>query len=208
VLMTRLVAGSSVFCSHAALLWPESGFGAGCDPRPSPRNLGRIARRKRFQKIEDAGPPPSICATSTVLNWCSPPLFVDVSAGGDITTPPALAQLITLEDKPPFGSAGGCLAHSGRHRVANALMCCTTKPIRRGGRKRACFTHVFRRRMAAGCAINSQRTKLPKTPAASTKALHDETLSTFVYRQGDKGSSDSNRLLRFLAAHAGFCFPA
>jgi len=100
--MTRLVAGCLSFCSHAACCGPESGFGAGCDRAPVRRNLGRSPQKSEFQKIEDAWSTAINLRDQYGLELVLSPLFVDVSAGGDITTRnQQLAQRLPRGQNPP-----------------------------------------------------------------------------------------------------------
>jgi hypothetical protein len=96
VRMTRLYGW--LFCFLLSALLPSSESGAGCDSSPpSPRPKALI---REFQKIEDAWSNAINVRDQYSLELVLSPLFVDVSASGDITTRnQQLAQLITGEDK-------------------------------------------------------------------------------------------------------------
>src|ERR1039458_7004732 len=97
VRMTRLVAGFSVFlllCCSAVAQNP-----APAAPQAAVASAESPAIRE-FQKIEDAWSSAINVRDQYSLELVLSPLFVDVSAGGDITTRnQQLAQLITGEDK-------------------------------------------------------------------------------------------------------------
>jgi len=73
--------------------------------------------------------------------------------------------------------------------VANGTYVLHHKPDQARWTKKGVFTHVFEKTHGGWVCINSQRTKLPKTPAASTKSLQrrDAFPHPFIGK-GDKGS--------------------
>jgi len=125
-----------------------------------------------FQKIEDAWSNAINQRDQYALELVLSPLFVDVSASGDITTRnQQLAQLITLEDKTlhldqrviTVRMLGDIAVANGtyllRHKASGS------NPVEEKG----VFTHVFERTRGGWLCINSQRTKLPEETNSKTK---------------------------------------
>jgi ketosteroid isomerase-like protein len=126
-----------------------------------------------FQKIEDAWSDAINQRDQYALELVLSPLFVDVSASGDITTRnQQLAQLITLEDKTlhldqrviTVRMLGDIAVANGtyllRHKAASG-----SNPVEEKG----VFTHVFERTRGGWLCINSQRTRLPEETNAKNK---------------------------------------
>ena len=191
VRINRLFAGFSVFlfsvCSAAAQN-PVA-------PPVAPQTAAASAESPailEFQKIEDAWSNAMNVRDQYALELVLSPLFIDVSASGDITTRnQQLAQLITGEDKTlhleqkviTVRMMGDIAVANGtyvmHHKMGSALV-----------DEKGVFTHVFERTHGGWMCINSQRTKLPEdTGVKHKKQSNDETPFHIPFiGKSDKGS--------------------
>jgi hypothetical protein len=163
VRINRLIAGFSVcllsFCSAAAQN-PAA-------PPAAPQTAAASAESPailEFQKIEDAWSTAINTRDQYALELVLSPLFIDVSAGGDITTRnQQLAQLITGEDKTlhleqkviTVRMMGDIAVANGTYQMHHKLGAAQVD-------EKGVFTHVFERARGGWMCINSQRTKLPE----------------------------------------------
>jgi ketosteroid isomerase-like protein len=126
---------------------------------------------REFQKIENAWSDAINLRDQYALELVLSPLFVDVSASGDITTRnQQLALVMTLEDKSlhleqrvitvrmlgDIAVANG--TYSMRHKAGSAQV-----------EEKGVFTHVFERLRGGWVCINSQRTVLREESNAKPK---------------------------------------
>ena len=161
--INRLVAGFSVFllsfCSAVAqnLVAPPAAPQTAAASAESPAIL-------EFQKIEDAWSTAMNTRDQYALELVLSPLFIDVSAGGDITTRnQQLAQLITGEDKTlHLEQKVITVRMMGDIAVANGTYQMHHKAGTAQVDEKGVFTHVFERARGGWLCINSQRTKLPE----------------------------------------------
>jgi len=144
----------------------------------------------QFQKIEDGWSDAVNRRDQYALELALSPLFVDVSATGDVTTRnQQVAQVITVEDKSLYLTQkvvtvrmlGDIAVANGtyelRHKVNGAQM-----------DEKGVFTHVFERVRNGWLCINSQRTSLRQDnskksrPTTASEPFHIPFLS-----RGEKG---------------------
>ena len=99
------------------------------------------------------------------------PLFVDVSASGDITTRnQQLAQVITGEDKTlHYEQRVITVRRLGEIAVANGTYVMRHKVNSAQVDEKGVFTHVFERLHGGWVCINSQRTMLHEDPNTKSK---------------------------------------
>jgi len=145
---------------------------------------------REFQKIEDSWSSALNLRDQYALELVLSPLFVDVSASGDITTRnQQLAQVITGEDKMlhieqrvitvrllgDIAVANGTYAL--RHRVNSAQV-----------DEKGVFTHVFERLRGGWVCINSQRTVLREDSNVKSKKQSNAELPFHfpLFTKGDK----------------------
>jgi ketosteroid isomerase-like protein len=167
--MTRLVAGFSVFFLSCCFVLAQNPAPA---PAPAPASAapqpGVVSAEspqvREFQKIEDAWSSAINLRDQYALELVLSPLFVDVSAGGDITTRnQQLAQLITGEDKTlHLDQRVVAVRTLGDIAVANGTYVMHHKAGSQQVDEKGVFTHVFERTHGGWLCINSQRTKLPE----------------------------------------------
>ncbi len=146
---------------------------------------------REFQKVEDGWSNSINVRDQYGLELVLSPLFVDISASGDITTRnQQLAQLINGEDKTlhldqriiTVRMLGDVAVANGtyvlHHKVATA-------PIDEKG----IFTHVFQRLRSGWVCVNSQRTVLREDgPASKNKKKSDAEMPFHIplFSKGDK----------------------
>jgi ketosteroid isomerase-like protein len=126
---------------------------------------------REFQKIEDAWAIAVNLRDQYGLELVLSPLFVDISASGDITTRnQQLAQLITGEDKTlHLDQRVITVRMLGDIAVANGTYVLHHKAGSAQVDEKGVFTHVFERARSGWLCINSQRTVLREGSNAKTK---------------------------------------
>jgi len=126
---------------------------------------------REFQKIEDAWSIALNMRDQYSLELVLSPLFVDVSASGDITTRnQQLAQLITGEDRSMHMEQRVITVRLlGDISVANGTYTLHHKIASGEVDEKGVFTHVFERLRGGWVCINSQRTVLREDSATKPK---------------------------------------
>jgi ketosteroid isomerase-like protein len=170
--MTRLVSVFSLFLLFCSLVVAQ-------DPAPVPAAApvqpaaasAESPEIREFQKIEDTWSGAINERDQYNLELVLSPLFVDVSAVGDITTRnQQLAQLITLEDKTlHLGQKVITVRMLGDIAVANGTYVLHHKVGSAQLDEKGVFTHVFERTRGGWLCINSQRTVLREDSNAKPK---------------------------------------
>jgi hypothetical protein len=166
--MTRTVAAFSALLLSSCLAVAQNPAPAPVKPAVTSAESPEL---REFQKIEDSWSNSINIRDQYGLELVLSPLFVDVSAAGDITTRnQQLAQLITGEDKTQHldqrvitvRMLGDIAVANGtyvlHHRVNSALV-----------DEKGVFTHVFERLRGGWVCINSQRTVLREDPTTKPK---------------------------------------
>jgi ketosteroid isomerase-like protein len=115
-----------------------------------------------FQKVEDSWSGAINARDQYALELVLSPLFVDVSATGDITTRnQQLAQVITGEDKTMHLEQRVITVRLlGETAVANGTYVMHHKTGSSQVDEKGVFTHVFERQRGGWVCVNSQRTSL------------------------------------------------
>ncbi len=126
---------------------------------------------REFQKIEDAWSTALNMRDQYSLELVLSPLFVDVSASGDITTRnQQLAQLITGEDRTMHMEQRVITVRLlGDISVANGTYTLHHKIASGEVDEKGVFTHVFERLRGGWVCINSQRTVLREDSPTKSK---------------------------------------
>jgi ketosteroid isomerase-like protein len=174
VRMTRLVACFFVFllsiCSAAAQNPVLAPAPAAAQPAATSADRPQVLE---FQKIEDTWSSAINQRDQYSLELVLSPLFVDVSASGDITTRnQQLAQLITGEDKTLHLEQRVITVRMlGDIAVANGTYVLHHKAASGSAQvdEKGVFTHVFERTRGGWLCINSQRTLLREDSNAKPK---------------------------------------
>jgi ketosteroid isomerase-like protein len=194
VRMARLVFGLAVFLLSYCVAVAQNPV-----PAPAPTAPQKLAvasadspARQDFQKIEDAWSKAINARDQYALELVLSPLFMDISATGDITTRnQQLAQLITGEDKTlhleqkviTVRMMGDIAVANGtyvmNHKVGSALV-----------DEKGVFTHVFERARGSWVCINSQRTRLPEDSNPKHKKQSNDEMPFHIpfIGKSDKGS--------------------
>ena len=191
--MTRLVAGLSVFllsCCFVVAQNPASTPAATASQ--SAATSAESPQIREFQKIEDAWSTAINLRDQYGLELVLSPLFVDVSAGGDITTRnQQLAQLITLEDKTlHLDQRVVAVRTLGDIAVANGTYVLHHKAGSGEVDEKGVFTHVFEKTHGGWVCINSQRTKLPVDVGGKHKKPSNDEMPFHIpfIGKSDKGT--------------------
>jgi ketosteroid isomerase-like protein len=188
----------SAFCFSALLLsccavfaqtsTPASGTGAAAVSMAT-TDVGPQVRE--FQKIEDTWSGAINARDQYSLELVLSPLFVDVSASGDITTRnQQLAQLITGEDKTMHLEQRVITVRLlGDTAVANGTYVFHHKAASGQVDEKGVFTHVFEKNRGGWICVNSQRTLLREdNPNAKKKKQSPDAELPFHIPLFSKGS--------------------
>lgn len=170
--MTRNLA-----CIFAVLLSCRAAVAQNPAPAPAPTpaqpnvTTTESSDVSEFQKIEDAWSTAVNQRDQYALELVLSPLFVDVSASGDITTRnQQLAQVITGEDKTlHYEQRVITVRRLGEIAVANGTYVMRHKVNSAQVDEKGVFTHVFERLHGGWVCINSQRTMLHEDPNTKSK---------------------------------------
>ncbi|MDE3188217.1 MAG: nuclear transport factor 2 family protein [Acidobacteriota bacterium] len=143
-----------------------------------------------FQKIEDTWSNAINMRDQYSLELVISPLFVDVSAAGDITTRnQQLANLISGDDKTIHLEQRVITVRMlGDIAVANGTYALHHKVGSAQVDEKGVFTHVFERVRGGWMCINSQRTVVPEDPKAKAKKSSgsDSPFHIPLFSRGDK----------------------
>jgi ketosteroid isomerase-like protein len=193
VRMTRLAAGFSVFLlsCFSTLAQIPAPVPSASAPQPAVTSA-ESPQIRDFQKIEDAWASAINTRDQYSLELVLSPLFVDVSAGGDITTRnQQLAQLITGEDKTMHLEQKVITVRMlGDIAVANGTYLLHHKVGSAQVDEKGVFTHVFERAHTGWMCINSQRTRLPEDNNPKRKKPSNEEVPFHLpfIGKGDRSS--------------------
>lgn len=145
---------------------------------------------QQFQKIEDQWSEAVNLRDQYNLELVLSPLFVDVSAGGDITTRnQQVANLITGDDKTlSLEQRVVTVRMLGDIAVANGTYVLRHKVGSNPVDEKGVFTHVFERVHGGWVCINSQRTLLRADSTAKTKkpSGSESPFHIPLFSRGDK----------------------
>ena len=162
-------------------------------PAQTPANVTSSASPElvEFQKIEDAWATAVNDRDQYGLELVLSPLFVDVSASGDITTRnQQVATVITGEDKTirldqrviTVRVLGDVVVANGTYSLHHKVSSAETT-------EKGIFTHVFERSHGGWLCINSQRTVLREDSNAKQKKASNAEFPFHIplFSKGDKG---------------------
>ena len=156
---------------------------------PGP-TLAGSADVQDFQKIEDSWSSALNVRDQYTLELVLSPLFVDVSASGDITTRnQQLAQVITGEDKTMHMEQRVITVRQlGDIAIANGTYVLHHKAGSGQVDEKGVFTHVFERLRGGWVCINSQRTVLREDSNTKQKKQSNAEFPFHIplFSKGDK----------------------
>ena len=146
---------------------------------------------REFQKLEDNWSTAVNGRDQYSLELVLSPLFVDVSANGDITTRnQQLAQLITGEDKTAHLEQRVITVRLlGDTAVANGTYVFHRKAASGPVDEKGVFTHVFEKNRGGWVCVNSQRTLLREDMGKGKKKQTSQAELPFhfpLFSKGDK----------------------
>lgn len=188
--MTRFLACFSAILLPCCVSIAQTPAPAATPVQPTATSAESPAIRE-FQKIEDAWAIAVNERDQYGLELVLSPLFVDVSATGDITTRnQQVATVITGEDKTihldqrviTVRMLGDIAVANGTYTLHHNVNGAPTE-------EKGIFTHVFERVRAGWLCINSQRTVLREDTNTKQKKQTTASESHFPwFSKGDKGS--------------------
>jgi ketosteroid isomerase-like protein len=170
--MTHRAACFSVLLISSWIVFSQSSaLPAQSAPAPSSVTADVGPQVREFQKIEDAWSDAINQRDQYALELVLSPLFVDVSASGDITTRnQQLAQLITGEDKTVHLEQRVVTVRLlGDTAVANGTYVLHHKTTSAPVDEKGVFTHVYEKMRGGWVCVNSQRTMLREDGPNSKK---------------------------------------
>ena len=191
--MTRFLACLScvLFSCCAAVAQVSTSSPVATSAQPNVTSAESPAIRE-FQKLEDAWSDAINLRDQYSLELVLSPLFVDVSASGDITTRnQQLAMVIAGEDKTiHLDQRVITVRMLGDIAVANGTYELRRKVSSGPADEKGVFTHVFTRTHGGWLCINSQRTVLRTDSNAKSKKQSNAELPFHVplFGKSDKGS--------------------
>ncbi len=143
-----------------------------------------------FQKIEDSWSNAVNNRDQYGLELVLSPLFVDVSASGDISTRnQQLADLISSEDKTlHLDQQVVAVRMLGDIAVANGTYVLHHKPASGPANEKGVFTHVFQRVRGGWVCVNSQRTMVRSEASGKSKkqSAADQPFHIPFFTKGEK----------------------
>ena len=146
----------------------------------------------QFQKIEDSWSDAVNRRDQYALELVLSPLFVDVSAQGDVTTRnQQVVQVLNGQDKSVYLTQKVITVRMlGDIAVANGTYTLHHKVNAAEVDEKGVFTHVFERVRGGWLCINSQRTVLRTDNSAKQKkaSTAEEPFHIPFFSKGDKGS--------------------
>ena len=184
----------AVFAQNAVAPGAASGTrpdSAPASARPSAASTDVGPQVKEFQTVEDKWSDAINNRDQYGLELVLSPLFVDVSASGDITTRnQQLAQLITGEDKTLHLEQRVITVRLlGDTAVTNGTYVLHHKAASGQVDEKGVFTHVFERVRGGWVCVNSQRTVLREDAPGKKKKQASEAEMPFhipLFSKGDK----------------------
>jgi hypothetical protein len=187
----------SVLLAAFALISLSSGTGFAQAPATAaPVTTAESPEVRELQKVEDAWTNAMNQRDQYGLELVLSPLFVNVSATGDVTTRnQQVVALINQEDKTAATDARVVTVRMlGDVAVANGTYTFTHKINGSAVEEKGVFTHVFQRQHGNWVCLNAQRTLLreeaPGKKAAKAKAKSDAELPFHIplFSKSDKSN--------------------
>ncbi len=188
--MTRFLACFSGFLPLCCVVFAQN-------PAPAAAPVQTVATTtaspeiQQFQKIEDSWSTAVNDRDQYGLELVLSPLFVDVSANGDITTRnQQVAMVITGEDKTiHLDQRVITVRMLGDIAVANGTYALHHKAASAEVNEKGIFTHVFERSHGGWLCINSQRTVLKEDTNARQKKQSTAEMPFHIplFSRSDKG---------------------
>jgi ketosteroid isomerase-like protein len=181
-------------CGFAAAQSPSSAAAAPAPPEAAEPGVTTTVSPEvvQFQKIEDSWSDAVNRRDQYALELVLSPLFVDVSAQGDVTTRnQQVVQVLNGQDKSVYLTQKVITVRMlGDIAVANGTYTLHHKVNAAEVDEKGVFTHVFERVRGGWLCINSQRTVLRTDNSAKQKkaSTAEEPFHIPFFSKGDKGS--------------------
>ena len=180
-------------CACAAAQTPASGAVAPATAAtPEPGVTSTVSPEvAQFQKIEDSWSDAVNRRDQYALELVLSPLFVDISAQGDVTTRnQQVVQVISGQDKSlSLTQKVITVRMLGDIAVANGTYTLHHKVNAAEVDEKGVFTHVFERVRGGWLCINSQRTVLRQEPSSKQKKASSAQMPFHIplFSKGNKG---------------------
>jgi ketosteroid isomerase-like protein len=177
---------------------PDSAQGAATTPAVPTVTSTQPTEVTQFQKIEDSWSDSVNRRDQYGLELVLSPLFVDVSASGDVTTRnQQVAQLINGADKTADLTQKVITVRMlGDVAVANGTYLLHHKVNSQEVDEKGVFTHVYQRVRGGWLCVNSQRTVLRTDAGGKAKekkeTTAEEPFHIPFFSKGDKNGSDKD----------------
>ena len=182
-------------CGVAAAQVPASGVAAPASPTAAVQGVTTTISPEvtQFQKIENSWSDAVNRRDQYGLELVLSPLFVDISAQGDVTTRnQQVAQVLSSQDKSLYLTQKIVTVRMlGDIAVANGTYTLHHKVNGTEVDTKGIFTHVFERVHGGWACVNSQRTLLREDDNSGKQKKTDTTESPFhipFFGKSDKGS--------------------
>jgi hypothetical protein len=188
--MTRFLVCCSAFLLNCCVSIAQNPASA-ATPAQTAATTAASPEVQQFQKIEDAWSTAVSDRDQYGLELVLSPLYVDVSAGGDITTRnQQVAMVITGEDKTiHLDQRVITVRMLGDIAVANGTYALHHKAGSGEVNEKGIFTHVYERAHGTWLCINSQRTTLKEESNANKKKQSGAEMPFHIplFSKSDKG---------------------
>lgn len=190
---------SALFAGLAFLSLSSSALFSQAPAAAAPVTSAESPEIRELQKVEDSWTNALNQRDQYALELVLSPLFVNVSASGDVTTRnQQVAGLINQEDKTATTDARVVTVRMlGDVAVANGTYTFTHKLNGNVVEEKGVFTHVFQKQHGNWVCLNAQRTLLreeaPGKKTAKAKSKSDAELPFHIplFSRGDKSSSSN-----------------
>jgi hypothetical protein len=190
---------SALFAGLAFLSLSSSAVFSQAPAAAAPVTSAESPEIRELQKVEDSWANALNQRDQYALELVLSPLFVNVSASGDVTTRnQQVAGLINQEDKTATTDARVVTVRMlGDVAVANGTYTFTHKLNGNVVEEKGVFTHVFQKQHGNWVCLNAQRTLLreeaPGKKTAKAKSKSDAELPFHIplFSRGDKSSSSN-----------------
>jgi hypothetical protein len=190
---------SALFAGLAFLSLSSSALFSQAPAAAAPVTSAESPEIRELQKVEDSWANALNQRDQYALELVLSPLFVNVSASGDVTTRnQQVAGLINQEDKTATTDARVVTVRMlGDVAVANGTYTFTHKLNGNVVEEKGVFTHVFQKQHGNWVCLNAQRTLLreeaPGKKTAKAKSKSDAELPFHIplFSRGDKSSSSN-----------------
>jgi hypothetical protein len=166
-MLTRISLSLLVLCSFAGLSFAQSSVAV----TPATANAAQSAEIKEMQKLEDQWSDAIVKRDQYGLELLLSPLYVGISANGEVTTRNQQIALLYQKTTDPLTMEQRVISARmlGDVAVVNGTYITRRKDGSNSLEERGIFTHVYQRVRSNWLCINSQRTLVAEESGAKQK---------------------------------------